>query len=181
MSALCSNCEMAPVVAKGICRRCYDATPERRASRAERQRAQAKWRRLGLETDPLEGWTGAHGLAVNPPSGVCSYRRASETLLDAFEVRRPGHPLAGKLGWLSEPRMWIHDQQQMDGGDFRCRWCRKALAWRAMRGKLVAHPSMVDQAAGWTPENTAPACWVCSGIQRYGLDAIDQRLRGRAR
>lgn len=191
MRDLCSRCGMGPVIARMLCRRCYDADGARREARAEWHRSQVRWRKLGLTVDPLAGWTGVHGLAVNPSRGPCVYRRPSRALLGSFEVRRPGHPLAGTAGWVAEPRMWLFDDHAeglalarrvgLPEPELRCQWCRAPLAWKARPGRLLAHPARLDLNVGWTPFNTAPACWVCSGIQKYGADAIDARLKGRAR
>ena len=187
MSGLCSVCGVAPAVAGGLCRRDYDAQPARRAARAEHDAARKLWRRWGLDRDPLEGWSGAHGVAVRwSPNGACQYRRRSRNVPGWWEVRRPGHPLAGRTGWVSEPRMWLYDQWTATGRPpLRCHWCQTRLGFTsrstgATRNWKIAHPAQASP-GWWTPETTVAACWVCVSTQRYGLERTAARLEGNRR
>lgn len=181
---MCTACGVAPAIAHGLCRADYDAQPERRAARAKIDATRKMWRRFGLTTDPLEGWTGAHGVAVRwSPTGACQYRRQSRNVPGWWEVRRPGHPLAGRTGWVSEPRMWLYDQWAAAGRPLlRCHWCRTALGFVARspgvrRSWKIAHPT--QSAPGlWEPDTTVAACWVCSSTQRYGIERTAARLEG---
>ena len=185
--ALCSECGVAPVIARSLCRRCFDAQPARKEARRKRDAERVLWRRFGLTTDPLEGWTGAHGVAVRwSPTGSCQYRRRSRNVPGWWEVRRPGHPLAGRTGWVSEPRMWLYDQWTATGRPpLRCHWCQTRLGFTsrstgATRNWKIAHPAQTAP-GWWTPETTAAACWQCTGIQRYGVERVAARLEGNRR
>lgn len=175
----CSVCEVAVAIAKGMCRRCYDRTPERRAARQQWQRSNVAWRRNGLAVDPLEGWAGAHGLAVHARTGWCAYRRRSRQDPTIIEVRRPGHPLAGKTGWLQERRMIAYDAWVAEGKPaMRCVWCRTPLVWRhrarqrRKNAPHVAHVVLVDKTGCWDrPIDLGLACWPCAWPVLYGLDS----------
>jgi len=173
---LCGVCSTAVAVAGGMCRRCYDRTPERRAARREWQRQHVRWRLDGLHRDPWDGWDGAHGVAVRARSGYCAYRRPSNNDPDKLEVRRPGHPLAGKSGWVLEPRMIAYDRWVADNKpQLRCVWCRCPLVWKhrvpardqsrnaRRHGPNVVHVVLIDQLGSWSdPQHLGVACQACA-------------------
>lgn len=183
--AVCSSCTVAPAIAQGLCRRCYDAAPGRRARRREAQQGRVWWRQEGLAVDPLDGWQGAHGVAVRASSGVCVLRRPDRmSPAGWWQVRRPGHPLASRDGWVAEPVMWLFDQWQALGRPrVGCAWCRRRLVFpvgrRPVGAVLVqAGQQPTFQPDRWEPASTVAGCWECVTRQRWGVEAVEARRKG---
>ena len=173
---LCSGCDIAVAIAGGLCRRCYDRTPRRKAARRAWQQAQVWWRREGLPADPLDGWTGVAGIAVRSRAGLCVYRRPARHNPELIEVRRPGHPLAGSNGWVTEARAIAYDQWvEAERPRMACVWCRSPIVWqhrtrnRRPGAPTLARPVRLDPAGPWESPNVGVACHECAAVQTHGF------------
>lgn len=88
-------------------------------------------------------------------------------------VKRPGHPVARKTGWVLEHRAVLYDA--IGEGPHPCHWCGKGLRWHANYRKdadylVVDHldndPSNNDR------DNLAPACTPCNTVHSYVIQRV---------
>lgn len=75
-------------------------------------------------------------------------------------LRRPGHALADRKGYVYEHRLVLYDK--LDGALPVCHWCTTPLTW-----KTVQPDHLDDVKTNNDPDNLVPSCGVCN--RRRGL------------
>lgn len=80
----------------------------------------------------------------------------------------PGHPLAGKNGYLSEHRKVLYEV--IGDGPHRCHWCQAPVVWVKKAGRGTVRGSLVADHLDNNPlnnarENLVAACVGCNGTR----------------
>jgi hypothetical protein len=80
-----------------------------------------------------------------------------------WNVKRPGHPLAGDLGWVREHRVVLYDA--IGSGEHACHWCSRTVSWERIYpghpdGLVVDH--LDEDPSNNDPSNLVPSCAPCN-------------------
>lgn len=76
-------------------------------------------------------------------------------------VRRPGHPLAGKNGIVKTSRVVLYEKLQGDPGN--CNWCGVALTWKTLCADHLDGDIKYN-----VPENLVGSCSGCNANRDDG-------------